>query len=283
MKTTNAFGLEIPAPAEMLCDLKLKGVIKSTLESVLGHFEVADPAKATAKILMIASEAKTQEEYESHGHEVLKKYGVIAQVSKKRAGRSQLACEQVAPHVIGKAVLDLGCGNGEIGLCLKRKCKQVTLADVDEHPNIKNLKMPFTLLHQEKPIPFESNSFDTTLLVAVLHHSDFPKQTCAEAYRATKPNGKVVVIETVYGLPPEKFHGLNDEQQRRFNVFVDHFSNRVVQYATDPTKRNKSPYTFQTPQGWKKTFSDLGFVEEKMMHLGFDQPAVMEYHTLHVL
>ena len=27
----------------------------------------------------------------------------------------------------------------------------------------------------------------------------------------------------------------------------------------------------------------LGFVEEKMMHLGFDQPAVMEYHTLHVL
>ena len=76
---------------------------------------------------------------------------------------------------------------------------------------------------------------------------------------------------------------ITPEQQRRVNIFFDHFYNRVIHYSTDPNSKVNVPYNFNTPERWKKEFADAGLEEEKVVHLGVDQPTVPEYHTLHVL
>ena len=143
-------------------------------------------------------------------------------------------------------------------------------------------------------LPFAKNEFDNALLLTVLHHSDDPLSVLREAYRIVRPEGRVIVIESVYGVDgnelsekerkkAEAYLSLTKEQQRKLNVYFDHFYNRVIHYSNDPKMKVNVPFNFRTPQEWKKVFEENGFVQEYAAHLGIDQPAVPEYHTLHVI
>lgn len=128
----------------------------------------------------------------------------------------------------------------------------------------------------------------------MLHHSDDPVHTLKEAHRVTKAGGRVIVIESVFGpdarvldksqrLDAKEYLGLNASEQRLANVFFDHFYNRVIHYSENPQEKVNVPYHFNTPAAWKQLFEKNGFRQIHVQHLGVDQPAVPEYHTLHVL
>ena len=119
-------------------------------------------------------------------------------------------------------------------------------------------------------------------------------QVLREAHRVTRPAGRIIVIESVYGVGHQEFPvthhsrvqqyiSLSPEQQRRVNIFFDHFYNRVIHFSSDPAQKVNVPFNFNTPERWKQIFERTGLRQEQVVYLGIDQPAVPEYHTLHVL
>ena len=76
---------------------------------------------------------------------------------------------------------------------------------------------------------------------------------------------------------------LSAEQQRKINIFFDHFYNRVLHYSKDAKTKVNVPFNFNTPANWETVFAKYGLKQEALVHLGLDQPTVPEYHTLHVL
>ena len=233
-------------------------------------------------------------EYEQSAHAVLAREGITEAIPDRFQIRAMAMREEIEPYLFAGSVLDLGCGDAKLARLLARDGFTMQLADVYQNPNVANPGLPFQLLKQSEAVPFGNNQFDNTLLLTVLHHSDEPMQVLNEAYRVTRPTGRIIVIESVYGVngqelsPAQRAHvqryiALTSEQQRKVNIFFDHFYNRVFHYSDNPTQKVNVPFNFNTPDGWKQLFEQSGLKQERMVHLGIDQPAVPEYHTLHVL
>ncbi|OHA67284.1 MAG: hypothetical protein A3C82_00275 [Candidatus Wildermuthbacteria bacterium RIFCSPHIGHO2_02_FULL_47_12] len=106
----------------------------------------------------------------------------------------------------GDQVLDIGAGGGWIGKRLSDSMgAKVTLLDVADM-NRTNLELK---VYDGKNIPFPNASFDTCLLVFVLHHCEDPMRVLAEAARVSRR--RLVIFEDTFRNPVEKFlAGLND-------------------------------------------------------------------------
>lgn len=97
-------------------------------------------------------------------------------------------------HVLSKAlsealpqnarVLDIGCGSGDIALAIMARRPDVTIHGVDV------LVRPDTPIDVQEfdgaNIPHAKGSFDVSLLVDVLHHTDDPASLLAEASRVAR-------------------------------------------------------------------------------------------------
>ncbi|MFH0760858.1 MAG: class I SAM-dependent methyltransferase [Bacteroidota bacterium] len=293
---SNAFGLRIPEIKEVLNDPTLAGYIEKTLEKVLGHLGISslESEEIIRQCLENAASYKRVSDYESVTHKILDRAGVTQEIPKKLTGRADQIFQQIKPYLLPGSVLDLGSGDGRVGeLCAKNGYK-VLLTDVYKNQNIDNTGLEFKLFQQGEPVPVEDDSFDNTLALTVYHHSSDPVNTIRESCRVTKSNGRVLVIESVYGVTGDVLSGearekagnylsLSEEQQRTANVFFDHFYNRVIHYSDNPGTKVNVPFNFNTPEGWKRIFENEGFGQEEIIHLGTDQLTVPEYHTLHVL
>ena len=179
------------------------------------------------------------------------------------SARSGIILGQIKPYVAGKSVLDLGSGDGQVGFRLSSEGYAVTLCDVMD---FNTAPMPLVKF-DGKTLPFESKSFDTTLLLTVLHHAKNPLQVLHEAMRVTKE--RIIVIESI----------CFNSEHRRLNMLLDWFYNRVV-HADVPC-----PFNFQAPWGWENTFAKNGLrlAPVKEPDLGIDQQVVPEYHWLYAL
>jgi SAM-dependent methyltransferase len=292
----NAFGLPIFQIKDILADPEIVAVIKETCRNVFSYLGIADGKSdaVIAECLRFAGSYSKVTAYEEYAHTLLAKEGIIEAIPEKLADRARIMDEQIRPHLSAVSVLDLGCGDARLAQLLVQDGFTLQLADVYEHSNVAGTCLPFHLIKQSEVIPFEDNRFDNTLLLTVLHHSDDPLQVIGEAHRVTHPGGRVIVIESVYGVDGKELSPLrraqirqyldiSPEQQRKVNIFFDHFYNRVIHYATDPSQKVNVPFNFNTPELWKILFEKMGFKQERIVHLGVDQPVVPEYHTLHVL
>lgn len=292
----NAFGLPIYEIKDVLVDREIEAVIQQMRRDVFRHLGMSDEKSDTVmdECLNFARSYGNVTEYEQSAHAVLAREGITEAIPEKLVERARIMHGQIKPHLLAGSVLDLGCGDARLAQMLAQDGFTPQLADVYENPNVANTGMPFKLLGQSEAVPFDDNQFDNTLLLTVLHHSDNPEQVLHEARRVTRPDGKVIVIESVYGvngqeLSParraqvQQYLALTPEQQRRVNIFFDHFYNRVIHYTDDPNQKVNVPFNFNTPEMWKQIFERAGLKQEQIVHLGVDQPAVPEYHTLHVL
>ncbi len=119
--------------------------------------------------------------------------GVFRQLMRRRARdkwrRLAPAFAALSP---GARLLDLGCGEGEVGHAAAESTgAAVTLADiVDFHGDAR----PLVAL-SGKTLPFGNLVFQGTLLSYVLHHATDPRHLIAEALRVTA--GPVVALESV--------------------------------------------------------------------------------------
>ncbi|MBS3167953.1 class I SAM-dependent methyltransferase [Candidatus Woesearchaeota archaeon] len=280
--TKNSFGKNIPEIKKLFKDFEIENYIRKTLISVLNYLEIEDSESVVEFAIKEAKSYDKLENYERKVHQLFDQKRITQGIPVKLGNRANLIFNQIKNFIQGHQILDLGCGDGKVGeLIAKSNSRQVILADVYRNGNISNLELPFVLINQKGKIPFYDNMFDTTLLLTVLHHSDNPVEVIKEAVRVTKNSGKIIVIESVYGV--DKYDNLNEEQQRLVNIFFDHFYNRVIHFSEFEENKVNVPFNFQTPQSWKKFFAEHKAIENKMVELGFDQKVVPEYHTLHIL
>lgn len=110
--------------------------------------------------------------------------------------REEIIVQHLAPHLQPQEhILEIGAGNGLVAEMLHQKTgAQFTLLDVVDY---NRSKFPMHL-YDGNALPFESKSFDTTLLVFVLHHNPDPRPVLREALRVAR-NGVLLVENDVRG------------------------------------------------------------------------------------
>jgi SAM-dependent methyltransferase len=293
----NAFGHEIPPIREIVTDPSVKATISCMLIDVLTYLGLPR-SKAEALIggcIEAAAGYETLEAYEEAAHKFLEAEKVAQRIPEKLKMRAELMYSQAAPHLTAGNVLDYGCGDGQVSeLIAKNELREVTLTDVYMHRHIPETGLAFKPFKQGEKAPFSDGEFNNVLALTVFHHSSNPVESIVDVARVTRAEGCVLVVESVFGvdgkqLPTEMqkkvagYVALSGEQQRKVNVFFDHFYNRILHYSTDAATKVNVPFNFNTPDGWQQVFLQNGLVQEEVVHLGLDQPTAPEYHTLHVL
>ena len=95
-------------------------------------------------------------------------------------------------------VVDLGCGDGDFSLKVKKKigCSKIYGVDVFD-PYIREAKMKGidVIKHDlnDFPYPFENNTFDVVISSQVIEHLFYPVKFLKEVYRILKPGGYAVI------------------------------------------------------------------------------------------
>jgi 2-polyprenyl-3-methyl-5-hydroxy-6-metoxy-1,4-benzoquinol methylase len=192
--------------------------------------------------------------------------------------RARTIYGQIRPHMEGSSLLDIGCGDGRISSLARGShsaFKQIHLVDVVDivQEELKTAsKLEFTPYEEGRPLPTGDKSFDTVLLLTVLHHASDPVGLLNLAWRAA--TRKLIIIESVVGIETEE---LSNEDQIAFAAFVDWFYNRVL-HDDIPV-----PFNFTTVEKWHSTFKDYNMRLVETKHLGRDIEIGPEYHILFVL
>ncbi|MCW5771194.1 MAG: class I SAM-dependent methyltransferase [Rhodospirillaceae bacterium] len=104
--------------------------------------------------------------------------------------RARWSARRIRPWV-GPAdrVLDIGAGDGHLGLELTRSCGcAVTAVDVTDT----NRTSQPLVLYDGKTLPFADGSFDVGLLLFVLHHAEDPERLLRDAMRVCR---RIVAFE----------------------------------------------------------------------------------------
>ncbi len=135
-----------------------------------------------------------------------------------QTNRAQRKYERLRRHLPGptatrsRRVLDLGAGEGYVGAILQeRHGAEVILADVID---LNRTALPH-VRYDGHVLPFADDTFDVTLLLFVLHHTERPETVLREALRVTR--GAVLIWESVY----------ESETDRRVLRRLDRWANRV--------------------------------------------------------
>lgn len=148
----------------------------------------------------------------------------------------------IGPYLkTGESVLDIGAGGGWTGeLISKEKKVDMQLLDVED---FNRSKLPLAL-YNGKNIPFADNSFDTSLLLFVLHHCTEPLLVLKDAIRVTKK--RIIIYEDTYTSSFGRvLAGIND--------FISNFP----LFITNPMKMNM-PYNYRKVPDWERVFENLG-------------------------
>lgn len=288
----NAFGMTVPSMGTILQNPRVERFVELALKNVADHIGIPPERTDVAinELRLLARTSSCLADYELAGHRVLTDAGVIAALPQKLTDRAWVIHSQVASWIVGDDICDLGCGDGKVGKLIASDGKNVTLADVYQHPHIVDTGLPFSLFSQSDSVPLAENSVDTTLLLTVLHHADNPVALLKEGIRITRPRGRVILIESVFGITPEQaagvkaesFGALSFEEQRLANIFFDHLYNRLIHFSSNPANKVNVPFNFSTPEKWASLLAQCGAPQIQLELLGIDQPAVPEFHTLHV-
>ena len=192
-------------------------------------------------------------------------------------------------------VLNLGHGYDEVGILLRNDGHEVTFADGHKSLGLKTNGKSRSFVPDEE-LPFPPSSFDTVLALNMLHYNDNPIRLIAESKRVTKMGGRVVAIESVYGINGDGhnnatkkgsveqhiYFSLDIKRRHMVSTFFDHFYNSVIQY--NPKGNNKASIPlFNTPGEWREVFEREGLKQEKFVHFGVSLPTAPGHIAMHIL
>lgn len=123
--------------------------------------------------------------------------------------KAQNIFKRISPYIAGRKVLDVGVGVGGISSFLRKNGFDVTGIDVK---NLSLITESAPRIYNGERMPFEDNTFDTAVIVHVLHHCKDNIKVLAEAKRVAK---RVIVIEDTY----------RNKLERSIVSFNDNFGN----------------------------------------------------------
>ncbi|MBI2326466.1 methyltransferase domain-containing protein [Candidatus Collierbacteria bacterium] len=107
--------------------------------------------------------------------------------------RSEVVISRILPFLKkSNSIVDIGSGTGDVAYLLNQSGKNVTPVDVADFHGPRLVK---TTIYDGQKLPFPDKSFDSALLLMVLHHTPNPEVVFDEAARVAN---EVVVIETSY-------------------------------------------------------------------------------------
>jgi len=277
----NAWGHSLPTPRTALVNPRLQSTLKAVLADVAGVIGV-DPQTIKSVIEYLfrsAGEATDVVQLE----QAMKRQLVAAsdknllQVAIK--DRSRVVFDHISNSFIGNTLLDVGCGNGLISKMAGDHFAEVQLLDVVNYVD-NDVRFPFMAYREGEEFAL-NKTFDTVLLLTVLHHSNDPLGLLSKAWRATRK--RLIIIESVFGVheqSPGAYYALaslDEEDQIQFAVFVDWLYNRVL-HDDIPV-----PYNFTTPNGWLNLFAENNMRVAEVRNLGQDIRLAPELHYLFVL
>ena len=174
----------------------------------------------------------------------------------QRYARAQ--ARDVAPWIVGPRLLDLGSGEGFVPAALGAGMA----ADVGP---FRRAAIPY-VVYDGGTLPFDDATFDTTLLLLVLHHCAKPDAVLAEALRVTRH--RLIVTESVY--------------RNRLDLFwlrvLDPTFNRLRHAGHMPT-----PLAFRTDAEWQDLFATHGLRLVTTHWLGSRPERLVHHPKLYVL
>lgn len=149
--------------------------------------------------------------------------------------RSEVVVQRVISYLINsKKIIDIGSGSGDVTFLLINRGKKITPVDVGDFHGPRLVR---TTIYDGKTLPFSNRSFDTALLLMVLHHTPDPEIVFSEASRVAK---EVVVIETSFTNPVNKF----------FTVVSDTIGNLRIEAFWN---------SYKSDRDWRAFFEKHGF------------------------
>lgn len=113
--------------------------------------------------------------------------------------RCQFAYEYAKPFIVGKRVLDVGCGLAYGTALMAESALDIIGLDYDQltiddnqkrYSAIKNLSFK---RGEIPPLPFEDNSFDVVTAFQFIEHIERRKEFMKECLRVLKPGGRMMV------------------------------------------------------------------------------------------
>ena len=160
--------------------------------------------------------------------------------------RSRRMALQVRAHLQTPAVLDFGCGDGQVGAALSVDGCEVGLCDLVDlrHPDARGL--PWRQVRSGSEARLFDTPWDTALVLNVLHHSFSPQ----EALRQLAAQGprRVVTIESVFQVTPDSIPApqreqvLGDNPEYGPRLFYSAVVTTAPLPADEPLTRNPCPH-----------------------------------------
>ena len=130
-------------------------------------------------------------------------------------------------------ILDIGTGPGSVCLLLNREGYKLTPLDVIDQTLTSEIEPE---IYNGKKLHYKDSSFDTALILTVLHHTSNPEEILSEAKRVSN---KIIVIEDIYSNPIQKY----------LTFIVDSIVNMEFAGHSHSNKNDTE---------WKTTFNKLG-------------------------
>ncbi len=134
--------------------------------------------------------------------------------------RTRQTFSQIHSCIEGKRVIDIGCGEGHLSKILKDKGYDVTALDIGDKSQIKDIE---PIVYDGTRIPSLDLTYDTALLMTVLHHTSNPHKIIQEALRVAK---RVIIIEDIYDTNFEKYKTFLLDSIFNLEFFTHPHSNR---------------------------------------------------------
>ena len=156
---------------------------------------------------------------------------IIYKIVERRTGE----VTDIIVNFLGKKnkILDIGCGFCTLTKKLSAKGFKVTSIDIKNKSIFPEI---IPTIYDGKKIPFHNRSFDTSLLITVLHHTPNPKRILIEAKRVSS---KIIVMEDIFTNPIQKYLTMIMDSLLNFE-FLNH------------------PHSNKSDRDWRKLFRQLG-------------------------
>lgn len=101
--------------------------------------------------------------------------------------------KKILPYLTTKdRILDIGSGSCRVCYYLQQKGFSITALDIKNKSQVSSIS---PIIYDGKKLPFSDNSFDVSLLITVLHHTQDPVTVLKEAKRVSK---RIIVMEDLY-------------------------------------------------------------------------------------
>jgi len=130
-------------------------------------------------------------------------------------------------------ILEIGAGAGSVCTLLEAEGYKLTPLDVEDRTLTDHIK---PVIYDGETIPYSEKSFDTALILTVLHHTKDPARILSEAKRVA---GNIIIIEDIYN---------NTFQQYLTYIFDSLFNFEFTGH----------PHSNKTDSEWKELFEALG-------------------------